>query len=468
MSGQILIVENSAAHRVILRALLDAARLSVVGLASLADAAKSLKDCPPDIVFLDTTSDTKGAVAFLRKLKASRKAHRPDVVAIIDDDPAQRIAALQAGAVDVMTRGGDEHLLLARVRRILRQREELADIETPLESMMPFGFAEPNVAVMRKARVVVLSARQRLMMPAMLDQISKQPQQYEMHQLTVNFPTANDDPPADLIVIDGYADPHSTTSPAHILRMMSELRSRSKLRHARQMIIVPPNSPDFAALTLDMGADDLVTDNIRSDELAHRIQYLIEQKQKQDTSRAHMQTGLEAAVRDPLTGLFNRRHAMPHLDALLAKATTQHQGFALLMVDIDHFKSVNDTHGHPVGDEILISVAERLRNGVRTDDMVARIGGEEFLIALSDTSGDPALAMAERLRGAISDLPFDVSLTGIGAPVEFNVTVSIGVAICDPPSAATRATVATLLKDADEALYLSKSQGRNTVSLAPV
>jgi two-component system cell cycle response regulator len=164
-------------------------------------------------------------------------------------------------------------------------------------------------------------------------------------------------------------------------------------------------------------------------------------------------------VTDPLTGLYNRRYVGAHLEGLLARHDEGGKGPALLMFDIDHFKVINDTWGHLVGDEVLCEVAKRTLHDVRSFDLVARYGGEEFVVLMPETNMTLALVVAERLRLSIGEKPFVVP----GAPNEIPVTVSIGVATLDPGDGPTE-----LLRRADEALYAAKNNGRNRTMTWPL
>lgn len=162
------------------------------------------------------------------------------------------------------------------------------------------------------------------------------------------------------------------------------------------------------------------------------------------------------AMLDELTGLPNRRAALARLDVELQLARKLGQTLSVLMVDVDHFKRINDTHGHPVGDEVLRHVARTLGLTLRARDHLGRLGGEEFLAVLPDTSMGHTTGIAERMREAIANTPCPSSVGSI------DVTVSVGVATAqtlqEPP--------ATLVERADAALYRAKRQGRNLVSIA--
>ena len=165
----------------------------------------------------------------------------------------------------------------------------------------------------------------------------------------------------------------------------------------------------------------------------------------------------ELAHHDPLTGPFNRRNLMERLEIEIARCDRQmRRGITLCMIDLDHFKRINDAFGHPVGDEVLIRVGKCLANSIRVIDYVARYGGEEFIILLEADSDDLALAMCERIRAEVGKL-------GIRAIQELSINVSIGMA-----SFAKGESSAKLIERADKALYLAKANGRNCVRAAPL
>jgi two-component system cell cycle response regulator len=158
---------------------------------------------------------------------------------------------------------------------------------------------------------------------------------------------------------------------------------------------------------------------------------------------------------DPLTQLLNRRALTDRLQQEMERAMRYDATLALLMVDLDHFKAVNDTHGHLVGDDVLRDVARLLRETIRTTDVAARYGGEEFLVLLPETDDGGAEAFAERIRVAVEAHPFE----GSGGAA-LRLTASLGVAVFPAPRVVT---AEDLLVRADAALYRAKADGRNRV-----
>jgi diguanylate cyclase (GGDEF)-like protein len=165
-----------------------------------------------------------------------------------------------------------------------------------------------------------------------------------------------------------------------------------------------------------------------------------------------------AVMTDPLTGLPNRRYAMERIEQEWAAARRRKVPIACIVVDVDHFKRVNDTYGHDAGDTVLRSVAQRLRSATRLQDAVCRVGGEEFLVICPDTTEADAWAHAERLRALVADLRHE------DLPRGTQLTISLGVASVIPGSGSS----AELVKMADRAVYLAKAQGRNRSARAPV
>jgi diguanylate cyclase (GGDEF)-like protein len=162
----------------------------------------------------------------------------------------------------------------------------------------------------------------------------------------------------------------------------------------------------------------------------------------------------ERTVRDSLTGLYNRAYFLDQLTPLAKNVAENGLGMAVMMLDIDHFKNVNDTLGHSIGDAVLREVADVLRQSARSDDLIARFGGEEFILALPVSTARRGLERAERIRRALSSRRFRVTEDGL------TVTASIGVSFADPGRARTSAS---LISAADLFLYRAKESGRNRV-----
>jgi two-component system cell cycle response regulator len=225
-------------------------------------------------------------------------------------------------------------------------------------------------------------------------------------------------------------------------------------------LVSDPAATDAWATALDLGIDDVIEQEADAAELALRIQTQIKSKRRNDSLRTSMVDRMRQALFDPLTGLFNRRYALPALARIAERAALNDEPFAILLADIDQFKHVNDTYGHAAGDNVLVTIANRLRDCLRPNDLLARIGGEEFLIALPELSLGEAHAMAERLRLSVCCRPFYLA-----SGDQIRVTISIGLAMGDTPADAMN-DFDSLISAPDTALLDAKAMGRNRVTIA--
>jgi two-component system, cell cycle response regulator len=249
------------------------------------------------------------------------------------------------------------------------------------------------------------------------------------------------------------------------LQLITELRARPAIRHVPKLVLLGPECPLSPAMMLDMGAEDVMRLPLDTAELRLRMAALLARKRRYDAMRRALGAELDLAARDPLTGLFNRRYAMSRLSDLVAEQAQGGGGFGLLMVDLDNFKRVNDNFGHSAGDEVLVELAARLGAHLGTSDVLARFGGEEFLVILPAIGAAQAHQMAEAIRQQIEERPFVLTQGGY----KLLITASIGVTVHQPGRADGACTVVEkirkLLDHADQALRLSKTGGRNRVSL---
>lgn len=175
--------------------------------------------------------------------------------------------------------------------------------------------------------------------------------------------------------------------------------------------------------------------------------------------RAFAELERQAAL-DPLTGIFNRRNFERQARRLLTSAAQHQQNLALLLIDADHFKSVNDQHGHQVGDEALRAIVHALQSELRSEDVLARHGGEEFVVLLKAQDVATACSIAERLRAAVANAEF------VHAGVKVPLRVSIGIAFTGVQPQQLTSSLQHLIRSADTALYEAKREGRNRCKLA--
>jgi two-component system cell cycle response regulator len=211
---------------------------------------------------------------------------------------------------------------------------------------------------------------------------------------------------------------------------------------------------------LEIGVNDYLLRPIDKTELLARARTQIRRRRYTDHLRDNVQNSIEMAITDALTGLHNRRYMETHLSTLADQAASRGKPLALMMLDIDYFKSINDNYGHDAGDDVLREFAMRVRKSIRGIDLACRYGGEEFVIVMPETDLHVAGMVAERLRRSVANEPFSVHK----GEKRIEVTTSIGLSTLEQKGE----PIADVMKRADTALYRAKNEGRNrSVAMSP-
>jgi len=237
-------------------------------------------------------------------------------------------------------------------------------------------------------------------------------------------------------------------------KFLSMLKSRPDLQDVPILILTGMDDRELKIKGLEQGASDYITKPFDPGELVARVKVHLKIKKLQDELRRSNELLLELSNTDHLTGLFNRRYMMDALDKEVQRCIRNGGYLSLIMLDIDHFKKVNDTFGHLQGDVVLQRVAAQLQKELRNYDCAARYGGEEFIAILPDSSLKESVFVADRIRLSIQALSFS------GALSPLNITASLGVA-CFPVEGVS--SVDEFIKVTDDALYRAKNNGRNRV-----
>lgn len=447
----IIIADDLVTDRIALKARLTAARHSVIQARTPEELLHRATTDRPDVILIDIDFPG-GGISACRTLKA-----RPDLgdVPVVmygaSSDRAARLAALEAGAEECLTHLPGEALLLALLRNLTRTRAERDELlrRQPIGAGDAFAEARSGFAPRARITLVPPSATEG---PGLRSRIAAD---LGAQVTLATAGTALEPNTKSDVFLIGL----SPETPALALGLVAELRARPQTRHALILLHTPCEADETAHLAFDFGADAVMRGPFSTAELGTRLDRLLIRKRETDRLRDRVEHQLDEALRDPLTGLYNRRYANAYLDRMQREGPGSNRSCAMLLLDLDHFKTVNDRFGHLAGDDVLIETARRLSAAVNEVDLVARIGGEEFLVVLHDSDQTDARQTAERLRRAIGTAPISIS-EGHGA---VTVTVSIGVALCDRIMRDPR----DLWDRADRALYASKAAGRNLVTCAP-
>ncbi len=228
------------------------------------------------------------------------------------------------------------------------------------------------------------------------------------------------------------------------------IRAHPRLKMVPVVFLTARDRTEDKITGFKIGGDDYITKPFSMEELLARIEVILQR----------MDNFHELSMRDELTNAFNRRYFKERLHEEIHRVKRTGRPFSVILLDIDYFKRINDQHGHYVGDYVLIQFVSFLRNHLRRTDLVARLGGEEFVLLLPDTSSEKAFLMAERLRKSLGEATFQYNENGIIKNIRF--TVSAGISCCPEHGEDAEG----LLALADRALYSAKSSGRNTVKIA--
>jgi diguanylate cyclase (GGDEF)-like protein len=240
-------------------------------------------------------------------------------------------------------------------------------------------------------------------------------------------------------------------------KFLGMIKSRPDLQDVPVIMLTGMNERELKIKGLEQGASDYVTKPFDPEELVARVKVHLKVKNLQDDLKRSNELLLELSNTDHLTGLFNRRFLMEALDKEVQRSIRKGGNLSLIILDIDHFKKVNDTYGHLQGDIVLQKVALQLQKELRSYDVAARYGGEEFIAVLPDATLKEAVFVADRVRMAVQAAKFS------GALSKLSLTVSLGVALFATPACSS---VDSFIKLADDALYRAKSLGRNRVEFA--
>lgn len=448
MHARILLVDPLPTSRILMRATLGAAFADARQASTGAEALEALAEDRPDIAMINGQPQDMTAADLTRSIK-ERFPTVPVLIVAGAGAGGEVVDGLRAGADAVLRRPVDGALLLAQLRTLKRALGTQEEWQAREETARDLGFSEPGAAWDVPPRVALVGTSDRSeWMARWKTELSAEA---GLALLSMDSRAALTQAPADAYILHADMDgPHTG------LAMIAELRARAASRNAAVIVVLRADDRAGAVIALDTGASDILTERAVDGELALRVAMQLRRKADTDRMRRSVEAGLRLAALDPLTGLWNRRYALPHLDRIAQRAAEMDQCWAVVLFDIDRFKQVNDRFGHAAGDRVLAEVADRLRQHTRAVDMVARIGGEEFLVAIPEGDLTVARQVAERIRLRVGETPVEVA--GL-CPV--TVTVSAGIALGTPGIPASEVIVR-----ADRALMRCKTGGRNQVRVA--
>ena len=452
MSARILVVDDQPLNVKLLEAKLTAEYYDVVTAADGVEALEKAADVRPDIILLDVMMPGMNGYEVCKRLKNDPELdHIPVVMVTALDASRDRIRGIEAGADDFLTKPINDVALFARVRSLLRMKLALDELRLRDNVSLQLGELgtsdkDDDGAV---GRILVVENNP-------FDRKLIESELAEEYSLT--SVTSSEDALAALIEPYQLIIVSVDLGEDDGLRVCSQIRSRDATRNTPLLMLIEEGDDHHLAKGLDLGVNDYLYKPLDKHELIARTRNQIRHHRYQERLRGTYHRTVSMAITDSLTGLYNRHYLDSHLAAVLDRSRTDGRPLAVAIIDIDFFKVVNDTHGHAAGDQVLRELAVRLKKSIRASDLAARLGGEEFIVVMSDTDMETAQAITARLCRDVEAEPFAASLIDGGLAV----TASIGVAVIDHRDK----TPDDLVHRADVALYEAKHNGRNQVIAA--
>ncbi|NVJ70199.1 MAG: PleD family two-component system response regulator [Alphaproteobacteria bacterium] len=455
MTARVLVVDDVPPNVKLLEAKLTSEYFDVLTAYSGPEALDVISREHPDIILLDVMMPGMDGFEVCRRIKADpATAHIPVVMVTALDQPSDRVAGLEAGADDFLTKPVQDLALFARVRSLVRLKvmmDELRNREATGASLGWENEKEPTLEMdaPTDGSILIVDEQERVM-----ERIARALE--GVGELT--FMAGGEDAAErareknfDLIIVS------LTMRNTDGLRVCSKLRSFEETRHVPILVMVDEGNTKLLVRALEMGVNDYVVRPVDRMEFLARVKTQLKRKRYADKLWENFHLSMQLATTDAVTGLYNRHYLTSHLETRLQAAQKSGKALSVLMMDIDHFKKVNDTHGHAVGDLVLKEFANRIGKNIRGVDLAARYGGEEFVVMMPETPTDWAYMIGDRLRQEVCENPFEVGT----ADGPLSISVSIGVA-----TSLEGQSPAALLEAADKALYEAKESGRNRVIIA--
>ncbi|MDX1916608.1 MAG: PleD family two-component system response regulator [Rickettsiaceae bacterium] len=453
MTATILVVDDIESNIRVLEAKLFVGYYTVISATSGKQALEMLQTHKIDIILLDGMMPEMDGFETCRRIKDNPDTMQIPVVMVTAlSDIEDRVKGLEAGADEFLTKPVNDLALMARVRSLSRIKAMIDELKLRNQISEELGGNIVDIAPnFSECSILIIDD----------DIVQAKNLTRSLRKLTDHISVISD--PKQIESIDEFGAPDTIIISCQLdnidpLRIAVNLRVKEHLRYTSFVLMTEEDNIDIVSKGVDIGISDYFSYPVDENELLARMRTQLKRKKYQDSLRDGLEKTISLSIKDPLSGLYNRRYFDIHMDHMLQKANLESKEMALLMLDIDYFKQVNDEYGHLAGDIIIKEVAQIIKNTVRLTDLVARYGGEEFVAIIYDITMQQSLEISERVRECVER--HDFILPGIAKRI--NKTVSIG--ICHVQNTDNEPRL-NIVKKADEALYEAKETGRNKVCI---
>ncbi|MCA4774121.1 PleD family two-component system response regulator [Wolbachia endosymbiont of Mansonella perstans] len=455
MTAKILVVDDVLSNVKLLEARLKAEYYTVIVAHDGKEAVDLVAKQQPDIILLDIMMPKINGFEVCKSLKSNPlTTHIPIIMVTALHDTHDRVQGINAGADDFLTKPIDETALSARIRSLTRLKMVIDELRLRGETNAEIGGVTGSSIMdysnqIFNANILVVD-----------EDVFQAEQIYNvLSQRFCSIKVLNDPTEALKIGIEDNYDliiSDMQFSQTDGLRLCSEFRSKVETRYTPILILSEDYDKSNLVKALNVGANDYLIVPLDESELIARVNLQVKRKRYQDALRMNLFNNAEMSIKDPLTNCYNRRYFDTHLKNIVKDSVEKDRRLSLMILDIDYFKVVNDDFGHSAGDELLKQMQKRISENIRVTDLLARFGGEEFVVVMPDTNISDAYTVAERIREIIATEPFELS----GENTTHSVTVSIGVAEMQKSDLDN---IKKFIVRADRYLYKAKNNGRNRV-----
>lgn len=450
MTATILVVDDLEANLKLLEIKLLGEYYTVITATSGIEALEILANTKIDIVLLDIMMPRMDGFEVCRRIKANPETTHISIVMVTALSGLQdRIKGLEAGADEFLTKPIDDTALFARVKSLTRMTTVIDELKLRNNTLSQMGektlalkenFTDSKILLLDDDVIQAKNIKSSLASFSEQVQILTSPENID--KLGAFIP--------DVIIISCQLDV------ADPLRVGVMLRAKPNLKNVILIFLAEEENIAMVIKGLELGINDYFIYPVDKSELQARIKTQLRRKQYQDQLRTDLEKSVDLSTKDSLTGLFNRRYFDIHIKQMSKKFQDTGKKMCLMMLDIDYFKEVNDTYGHPAGDAVLKTITNTLKDSFRITDLIARYGGEEFVILLNNIGIEDCAILAEKIRANIESVNFIIP----GQTTPLRRTTSIGVAELKP-----RESLESFISRVDKALYQAKDEGRNKVIL---
>lgn len=447
---KILIVDDEPLNVKLLNAMIPSDQYDTACAYSGDEALKIMNDFRPDLILLDIMMPGLNGYELTQILKSDSESQDIPIVLVTAFGGSEyEIKGLEAGADEFLNKPVNKTELLTRVKSLIRLRQYKEQIKSRTCSLNSATYDNDPKNCLKDEELnlpsILIVEDNKIDAKLIQRYLQGEPYQIKLAGDGEEAISRSQQERIDVILLDLLLPGKNGFE---VVRILKEMEHTQNI----QIVAITGLSDLESKLKgIELGVDDYLTKPVNMHVLRTRIKSLVKKKALLDRLFDKYEMAVHSAITDKLTGLYNRRYFDYFIDLELKRSLRENSSLALLMIDVDNFKQINDTLGHLIGDKILNKLGDLIKANIRETDLAARYGGEEFSIVMSNTGFEEAVEIAERIRNSVEAYKFDTE--------KLIITVSIGIAL-HPLDAKS---LQDLLDKADSALYRAKRDGKNQV-----